>query len=251
MRRMVLARRETPTRGGQPVAFLERIATAADLLAELADGLRRELRRTSPHRAYLRYLVWSDSFEAYLSARATSDGEGFAAGFVRPLLGPPSNVILHLRGRRAVHIHKRLIGRAVREDVVQRGVGQQLKRRVAKPQPVSALRNLPQRFLAGGIQGLQRFGQARRHLLQERRLADTGGAGNSDANGRTRARREMLEKLRSENLMVRLQAMETIVETGLLDPELKPAIEALIPADPDERPYDGRMARYVMQLYED
>jgi hypothetical protein len=50
--------------------------------------------------------------------------------------------------------------------------------------------------------------------------------------------------------MVRLQAMETIVETGLLDPALKPAIEAIVPADPDDRPYDGRLARYVMQLYE-
>jgi len=56
--------------------------------------------------------------------------------------------------------------------------------------------------------------------------------------------------LRSENLMVRLQAMETILETGLLDPALKPAIEALIPEDPSQRPYDGRLARYVMQRYE-
>ncbi len=57
--------------------------------------------------------------------------------------------------------------------------------------------------------------------------------------------------LANENLMVRLQAMETIVETGILDPALKPAIESLIPADPDERPYDGRMARYVLELYGD
>ena len=56
--------------------------------------------------------------------------------------------------------------------------------------------------------------------------------------------------LRSENLMVRLQAMETIVETGLVDPALKPAIEALVPEDPKQRPYDGRLARYVMQRYE-
>ncbi len=55
----------------------------------------------------------------------------------------------------------------------------------------------------------------------------------------------------SENLMVRLQAMETIVETGLTDPTLKPAIEALVPEDPRQRPYDGRLARYVMQRYED
>jgi hypothetical protein len=55
--------------------------------------------------------------------------------------------------------------------------------------------------------------------------------------------------LRSDNLMVRLQAMETIVETGLLAPALKPAIEALVPEDPSARPYDGRLARYVMQSY--
>jgi hypothetical protein len=55
--------------------------------------------------------------------------------------------------------------------------------------------------------------------------------------------------LGSENLMVRLQAMETIVETGLIDPALKPAIEALVTADPEQRPYDSRMAKYVLQLY--
>lgn len=58
------------------------------------------------------------------------------------------------------------------------------------------------------------------------------------------------EALGNANLMVRLQAMETIVETDLLDPELKPAIEALVPEDPADRPYDGRLARYLVQLYE-
>lgn len=56
--------------------------------------------------------------------------------------------------------------------------------------------------------------------------------------------------LRSENLMVRLQAMETIVETGLVNTTLRPAIEALVPEHPNQRPYDGRLARYVMQRYE-
>ena len=60
----------------------------------------------------------------------------------------------------------------------------------------------------------------------------------------------LTESLRSENMMVRLQVMETIVETDLLDPALKPAIEAIVPEDPNDRPYDGRLARYVMQLYE-
>jgi N-sulfoglucosamine sulfohydrolase len=58
------------------------------------------------------------------------------------------------------------------------------------------------------------------------------------------------EALQSDNLMVRLQAMETIVETDLLDPALKPAIAAMVPDDPEQRPYDARMARYVIQLYE-
>ena len=65
------------------------------------------------------------------------------------------------------------------------------------------------------------------------------------------ATRYLARALSSENLMVRLQAMETIVETGLADPALKPAIEALVPEDPRQRPYDGRLARYVMQRYED
>jgi arylsulfatase A-like enzyme len=60
----------------------------------------------------------------------------------------------------------------------------------------------------------------------------------------------LAEVLESDSLMVRLQAMETIVETGLFDPGLKAAIESLIPGDPKQRPYDGRMARYVLERYE-
>ena len=60
----------------------------------------------------------------------------------------------------------------------------------------------------------------------------------------------LAEVLKSDKLMARLQAMETIVETGLLDPALKPAIAALVPDDPKQRPYDGRLARYVMKRYE-
>ena len=56
--------------------------------------------------------------------------------------------------------------------------------------------------------------------------------------------------LTHENLMVRLQAMETVVEQDIRDPAMKPSVAALIPEDPSERPYDARMARYVMQLYE-
>jgi len=63
------------------------------------------------------------------------------------------------------------------------------------------------------------------------------------------ASRYLAGALGNNNLMVRLQAMETIVETGLADPALKSAIEALVPEDPRQRPYDGRLARYVMQRY--
>ena len=64
------------------------------------------------------------------------------------------------------------------------------------------------------------------------------------------ASRYLARALSNENLMIRLQAMETIVETGLTDPALKAAIEALVPEDPKHRPYDGRLARYVVQAYE-
>ena len=56
--------------------------------------------------------------------------------------------------------------------------------------------------------------------------------------------------LEHDNPMVRLAAMETLVETRLLLPELEPAVAALVPADPKERPYDARMARYMLQLFE-
>ncbi len=64
------------------------------------------------------------------------------------------------------------------------------------------------------------------------------------------ASRYLAGALGSENLMIRLQAMETIVETGLAEPALRPAIEALVSENTRQRPYDGRLARYVMQRYE-
>ena len=70
--------------------------------------------------------------------------------------------------------------------------------------------------------------------------------------GRADACADYLETaLGHENEMVRLAAMETMVETGLLEPGLEPAVRALVPDDPDALPYDGIMARYVIQLYED
>jgi hypothetical protein len=72
-------------RGREIVGVLEwRRETVGETAAELSlasSDFRRELRRISPHRAYLRYLVWADSFETYLAARAASDAEDFAAGF--------------------------------------------------------------------------------------------------------------------------------------------------------------------------
>jgi len=50
-------------------------------IEQASSDFQRELRRTSPHRAFLRYIVWADSFDTYLAARQISDGEGFAAGF--------------------------------------------------------------------------------------------------------------------------------------------------------------------------
>ena len=60
----------------------------------------------------------------------------------------------------------------------------------------------------------------------------------------------LAKTLDHDNEMVRLAGMETVVETGLLDPDFQAVVAALVPDDPDERPYDARMARYVMQLYE-
>jgi arylsulfatase A-like enzyme len=52
------------------------------------------------------------------------------------------------------------------------------------------------------------------------------------------------------NLMVRLQAMETVVEQNITDPAMRTSVAALIPDDPRERPYDARMARYVIKRFE-
>ncbi len=57
------------------------LGETAEELAQPSSEFQRELRRTSPNRAFLRYLVWADSFDAYLAARRASDGAGFAAGF--------------------------------------------------------------------------------------------------------------------------------------------------------------------------
>jgi hypothetical protein len=71
--------------GADLVAVLEwRSRELGETTAEIeqaSSDFQRELRRTSPNRAFLRYIVWADSFDTYLAARQISDGEGFAAGF--------------------------------------------------------------------------------------------------------------------------------------------------------------------------
>jgi hypothetical protein len=54
---------------------------SADQLASPRAEFRRELARIDPARAYIRYLVWDDSFDVYLAARDVSNRAGFAAGW--------------------------------------------------------------------------------------------------------------------------------------------------------------------------
>jgi len=71
---------------GQPAAELvwsrETLGETGDRIAQPESDFRRELRRTSPARAFFRFLVWQDSFEDYLAARRHADEAGFAAGWI-------------------------------------------------------------------------------------------------------------------------------------------------------------------------
>ncbi len=58
------------------------------------------------------------------------------------------------------------------EDVVERGIREQLQVGIVEPQAVRSLCNLPQRLLAGCVTGVEHAGKMRGNLLQERRLAD-------------------------------------------------------------------------------
>lgn len=66
---------------------------------------------------------------------------------------------------------------------------------------------------------------------------------------RNRALDYLTGVLEHDNLMVRLAAMETIVELAVQDRRLVAAARELIPADPQARPYDGRLARYVVKRF--
>ncbi len=53
----------------------------ADRIADLASRYRRLLRTVDPSKYYLRYLVWADSFDAYIVARRISDEYNLPAGW--------------------------------------------------------------------------------------------------------------------------------------------------------------------------
>jgi hypothetical protein len=57
------------------------LGESADQLLESTSDFSRQTRAISRRKAYIRYLVWSDSFDAYLAARATSQKAKVAAGW--------------------------------------------------------------------------------------------------------------------------------------------------------------------------
>lgn len=67
-------------------------------LARPTSDFRRELRRTSPARAYLFFHVWDDSFDAYRTARRLAEEAGFAAGWTARAAGEPVYQYLTRRG---------------------------------------------------------------------------------------------------------------------------------------------------------
>lgn len=70
---------------GELVAHLEwrrdDLGETADQLASAGSQFRAELARLDRHRMALQFLVWDDSFDAYLAARKIADRGGFAAGW--------------------------------------------------------------------------------------------------------------------------------------------------------------------------
>jgi hypothetical protein len=71
--------------GGLPIArLLWRDRDAGDdeqALASPEASFRRALARLDPERHFLRFWVWSDSFETYLAARRIAEEAGFAVGW--------------------------------------------------------------------------------------------------------------------------------------------------------------------------
>lgn len=70
--------------GRVPKLVLKRREDAGETAEELARAssrYQREIKRTDPDEFYLQFLVWPDSFEAYLEARELSSKRGLLAGW--------------------------------------------------------------------------------------------------------------------------------------------------------------------------
>ncbi len=70
--------------GRYPRLVLKRLKNAgedAELLVHPSSRYQQRVRRTDPRRFYLKYLVWPDSFEAYLEARKVASKRGLLAGW--------------------------------------------------------------------------------------------------------------------------------------------------------------------------
>ncbi|QDU61470.1 hypothetical protein Pan216_23300 [Planctomycetes bacterium Pan216] len=71
--------------GGLPYMVFEHRENRGDPLDNISKStsvFQRRLRKIDPRKQYLRFLVWSDSYEAYLAAREVAAEKGFAAGWV-------------------------------------------------------------------------------------------------------------------------------------------------------------------------
>ena len=76
------------------------------------------------------------------------------------------------------------------DDVLDRGLGGELDRRIAEAQPLGAQPHLRHGLFAGDVDGaVAGAGKRRRRLDQQRRFADAGIAGHAAAPSRARSRR--------------------------------------------------------------
>jgi len=73
-----------PAAGRVPKLVLKRREDAGETAEEVtraSSRYQREIKRTDPDEFYLQFLVWPDSFEAYLEARKLSSKRGLLAGW--------------------------------------------------------------------------------------------------------------------------------------------------------------------------
>jgi len=75
-------------RGRMPYVVFARRNTANDTAGETAEQIRSStshfqtfVKRLDPQQYYLRFLVWPDSFAAYLTARSVAQDRGLPAGW--------------------------------------------------------------------------------------------------------------------------------------------------------------------------